>query len=92
MKKIKKGDLVKLNSVDASRRAHGCNLQMREMVGHEFEVERTVHDDKITLKHNHTHESWTFHPNDLDVIGKVSDILSEAMPDKVMFDPKELII
>ena len=101
MTNLEKGDLVKILSVDVTKPAYGVNKDMRLMVGGEYTIAKVIlkPDYEIELKRVNVQikdpnngRTWAFHPDDLELVMKESDVVSDAMPETAMFDPKELLI
>jgi len=90
MEIFRKGDLVKVNNLDVTKATLGTNIEMRGMVGKEFGIEDKYYDHKIRLTNPATQRRWTFAVEDLTLIIRAKDIVSEAMPKTAMFDPKDL--
>lgn len=86
---IESGDLVIVEKLTATKRGWGINNSMKTMVGKEYRVE-SAYGTHVMLRHPDS-GSWTFSVKDLTVIIPEDNTMSEVMPDKVMFDPKELM-
>lgn len=92
--KIRKGDMVIVQSLEKTTPMYHSNQYMRKMVGKEFEVSDV---DMMNPRRPRVHirqkrgNQWTFHPDDLQLaMSELTD--SGSMPkDKIFFDPKELV-
>ena len=92
--KIRKGDMVIVQSLDKTTPMYHSNEYMRKMVGKEFEIADV---DMMNPRRPRVYirqrggQQWTFHPDDLELVN--SELVdSESMPkDKIFFDPKELV-
>ena len=63
---------------------------MHRMVGKEYEVEEVIEKQKIRIYDPGSERAYVWDPLDLELVTKILDIKSEAMPDNVLFDPKDL--
>jgi len=86
---IENGDLVIVNQLTATRRGWGVNNSMKTMVGKEYVVQG-AYGTHVMLKHPESGR-WTFSIKDLTLVIPDDNTMSEVMPDKVMFDPNELM-
>ena len=87
---IENGDLVKIIGIDKTHRRFDSAPPMHRMVGKEYEVEEVIEKQKIRIYDPESERAYVWDPLDLELVTKILDIKSEAMPDNVLFDPKDL--
>lgn len=88
MKQFQENDLVKVKTLEQTILKIGINDEMKTMIGKDYSV--TSAGETRTNLRSHSGEIWIFDSDDLEIVQKAADIMSEAMPEKQMFDPNEL--